>query len=55
MAISKGEKGKAAPVLKYFRTTPWTRMGTSVLAGGEWSASRPYRFTHGERDPVPIG
>jgi hypothetical protein len=22
---------------------------TSVLVGGEWSASRPYRFTSGER------
>jgi hypothetical protein len=25
---------------------------TSVLAGGEWSASRPYRFTPGERAPL---
>jgi hypothetical protein len=24
---------------------------TSALAGGEWSASRPGRFTHGERVP----
>jgi hypothetical protein len=24
---------------------------TSVLAGGKWSASRPGRFTHGERAP----
>jgi hypothetical protein len=24
---------------------------TSALAGGEWSASRPGRFTPGERDP----
>ena len=24
---------------------------TSALAGGEWSASRPCRFTHEERDP----
>jgi hypothetical protein len=24
---------------------------TSALAGGEWSASRPYRFTSGERAP----
>jgi hypothetical protein len=25
---------------------------TSALAGGEWSASRPCRFTAGERAPV---
>jgi hypothetical protein len=24
---------------------------TSALAGGEWSASRPYRFTHEESAP----
>jgi hypothetical protein len=24
---------------------------TSALVGGEWSASRPGRFTHGERVP----
>jgi hypothetical protein len=24
---------------------------TSVLEGGEWSALRPWRFTHEERDP----
>jgi hypothetical protein len=24
---------------------------TSTLAGGEWSASRPHRFTPGERAP----
>jgi hypothetical protein len=24
---------------------------TSALAGGEWSASRPYRFTPAERAP----
>jgi hypothetical protein len=24
---------------------------TSALDGGEWSASRPYRFTPGERAP----
>jgi hypothetical protein len=23
--------------------------------GGEWSASRSYRFTPGEKAPVPIG
>jgi hypothetical protein len=28
---------------------------TSALAGGEWSASRPGRFTSGEEPPVPIG
>jgi hypothetical protein len=27
----------------------------SVLVGGEWSASRPDHFTHGEKAPVPIG
>jgi hypothetical protein len=26
---------------------------TSVLDGGEWSASRPGRFTSAERSPVP--
>jgi hypothetical protein len=28
---------------------------TSALVGGEWSASRPDRFTCGEEPPVPIG
>jgi hypothetical protein len=28
---------------------------TSALVGGEWSASRPGRFTPWERAPVPIG
>jgi hypothetical protein len=28
---------------------------TSALAGGEWSASRPCRFTPGKRDSVPTG
>jgi hypothetical protein len=28
---------------------------SSVLDGGEWSASRPGRFSHRERSPVPIG
>jgi hypothetical protein len=28
---------------------------TSALAGGEWSASRPGRFTPGEKPGVPIG
>jgi hypothetical protein len=28
---------------------------TSALAGGEWSASRPGRFTPGKEPPVPIG
>jgi hypothetical protein len=27
---------------------------TSALVGDEWSASRPCRFTPGERVPVPI-
>jgi hypothetical protein len=27
----------------------------SVLAGGEWSALRPCRFTTGKELPVPIG
>jgi hypothetical protein len=28
---------------------------TSALAGGEWSASRPGRFTPGERAPGTLG
>jgi hypothetical protein len=28
---------------------------TLELAGGEWSASLPGRFTPGEKTPVPIG
>jgi hypothetical protein len=48
------------PVLNELSTTPWRRMGesmyrstflTSELAGGKWSASRPGRFTFGERAP----
>jgi hypothetical protein len=44
-------------VLNQLSTTPWRRMGsgcvapailTSALDGGEWSASRPSRFTPGE-------
>jgi hypothetical protein len=27
---------------------------TSALAGGEWSASRPVRFTPGEEPQVPV-
>jgi hypothetical protein len=27
---------------------------TSALVGGEWSASRPGRFTPGKELPVPI-
>jgi hypothetical protein len=27
---------------------------TSALVGGEWSASRPGRFTPGKKTPVPI-
>jgi hypothetical protein len=27
---------------------------TSAIAGGEWSASRPCRFTPGKEPPVPI-
>jgi hypothetical protein len=33
----------------------WEWILTSALAGGEWSASRPCRFTPGERAPVRIG
>jgi hypothetical protein len=45
-------------VLYLLRTTPWTFMGsggiaprflTSILDGGEWSASRPDRFVSEER------
>jgi hypothetical protein len=46
-------------VLKYLSTMQWRHMGewthrappflTSALDGGEWSASRPCRFTPGER------
>jgi hypothetical protein len=28
---------------------------TLALVGGEWSASRPDRFTPRERPPIPIG
>jgi hypothetical protein len=51
-------KGKFVPILS---TTPWRRIGkwryssthslTSALDGGEWSASRPGRFTPSERAP----
>jgi hypothetical protein len=37
-----GERSKALGVL------------TSALVGGEWSDSRPGRFTPGEEPPVPI-
>jgi hypothetical protein len=30
------------------------RFLTSELVGGEWSASRPCRFTPGKEDPVPM-
>jgi hypothetical protein len=54
-------KSKVAPVINWFSTTPWRRMVewmyrstfswplTSALVGGEWSNSRPGRFTPGER------
>jgi hypothetical protein len=48
-------------VLNLLNSTPWRRMEkwmyistfslTSALAGGEWSASRPDRFTPGETAP----
>jgi hypothetical protein len=53
--------GKLAPVFSYLSTTPWRRMKvdvkiriflTSALVGGERSASRPGRFTPGERVPA---
>jgi hypothetical protein len=53
-------KEKAVLVIKYLSTTPWRRIGsgcidplflTSAFAGGEWSASRPCRFTLAERVP----
>jgi hypothetical protein len=54
-------KDKAIPVLSQLSTAPWRRVGewmyrsqiflTSALAGGEWLASRPGRFTPGERAP----
>jgi hypothetical protein len=28
---------------------------TSALDGGEWSGTRPCRFTFGEVPPVPVG
>jgi hypothetical protein len=55
--------GKVKLSLCFFQlsTTPWTCIGewgyssihslTSALDGGKWSASRPGRFTHGERAP----
>jgi hypothetical protein len=52
-------EGKVVPVLS-LSTTQWRRIGewryssthslTSALEGGEWSASRPGRFTPRERD-----
>jgi hypothetical protein len=48
-------------VLNELSTTPWRRVGewmyrstiflTPALAGGEWSASNPGRFTPGEKTP----
>jgi hypothetical protein len=57
----KGE-GKVVPVLFFkLSTTPWRRIEewrfssthslVSALDGGEWSASRPGRFTPSERAP----
>jgi hypothetical protein len=58
---NKGKKNcKIVPLLNQLSTTPWRRMGewmyistcflVSALAGGEWWASRPGRFTSGEKD-----
>jgi hypothetical protein len=54
------DKGKVIPVL-WLSTTPWRCIGewrysstyslTSALDGGEWSASRPGRFSPSERAP----
>jgi hypothetical protein len=53
-------KGKVVPVLNLLSTTIWRRrrsggtappFSTSALGGSEWSASRPGRFTSGERAP----
>jgi len=57
-------KGKVVPVLS-LSTTPWKRIEdwryssthsfSSAIDGGEWSASRPSRFTPGREPLVPIG
>jgi hypothetical protein len=53
-------KGKIVPVLNELSTTPLSHMGSgciyphfldSAVVGGEWSASRPGRFTPGGRAP----
>jgi hypothetical protein len=54
-------KGKVVPVFFKLNTTPWrhvrewrysyTHSSISALDGGEWSASRPGRFTARERAP----
>jgi hypothetical protein len=52
--------GIKAPFVRELSTVPRRRMGsgcidplflTSALVGGEWSTSRPGRFTPGERVP----
>jgi hypothetical protein len=55
----KGEKGKVIPVLNYAlcHEDVWGSGGTAtplvtwVLDNGEWSATRPRRFTCRETDP----
>jgi hypothetical protein len=50
-----GRDLKVVPVLNYLSTMPWHGIAapflTSALDGGEWLASRPGRFTPGERAP----
>jgi hypothetical protein len=49
-------KVKVSLYLKLLRRKGvWGNWCIDPLVGGEWSASRPCRFTPGERGPVPIG
>jgi hypothetical protein len=60
----KGKKGKVFPLLNLINHYVRKVYGgvdvyihiflTSALVGGEWSASRPGRFTPGKEPSVPI-
>jgi len=39
----------------YWGAVVWLRALNSAQDGGEWSASRPGRFTTGKEHPIPIG
>jgi hypothetical protein len=57
MSLTKHHAMKTYPLLKYHDLETYWGSGSiapRILDGGEWSASRPGRFTSGEELPVGL-